>query len=82
MAVACRLDLSAGQRPFGSLTKTQQSSKQLKALGIGWTVVVLMAKMQVEPHPFLVVPPLFRRNLPGREDLAVSRIRGRESAHA
>ena len=37
---------------------------------------------QGEPHPFLVVPPLFMRNPPGREDLAVSRISVRKSAHA
>jgi hypothetical protein len=68
---------------FGRLAfRSQFSYKQLKALGIGWTVAVLMAKMQVETPPFVVVPPLFTWNLPGREDLAVSRISVWKSTHA
>jgi hypothetical protein len=62
--------------------RSQCSYKQWKARGIGGTVAVRLAKMTGEPHPFLVVPPVFTRDPPGREDLAVSRISDRESAHA
>ena len=51
---------------------------ELRLSGI---VVVLLAKMQIEPDLCMVVPPLVTRHLPSREDLAVSRIRGRERAH-
>jgi hypothetical protein len=79
--VICNRALCLGPL-FGRLAfRSQFSYKQLKALGIGGTVAVLMAKMQVEPHPFLAVPPLFTWNPPGREALGVSRISVRKSAH-
>jgi hypothetical protein len=62
--------------------RSQFFHKQLQALGGAGTVAVRLAKMQGEAHPFLVVAPVFTRDLPGREDLAVSRISGWKRAHA
>jgi len=56
--------------------------KQRTALGIGGTTAVRLAKKPGAPYPFVGVPPVCSRYLPGREDPVVSRISGRERAHA